>query len=103
MFHLRLDGSGAVVIHERLRQFRVVQLFTEKLSVGFSSIEAVVHSRSHDGYHLPLRPCQRRRSLHERAKEGTQSNQEPRIETGNFNDIWDSPPRPARYPIDPTQ
>src|SRR6266508_1249911 len=47
-----------VIFHERIGQFCVVQFFTEKLSVGLSSVETIIHFRGYDGHHLPLRPAQ---------------------------------------------
>src|SRR5205809_4480642 len=86
----------------RIGQFCVIELFTEKLSVGLSSIETTIYFGCDYGHHLALRLGQRRRTVHQGPKEGAESNQKPWVEAGNLDNIGDASARPPKYPVDPT-
>ena len=56
---LRRDGSGGVVLLERLNQLFIQGHATQKLCVSADSINAPVGHRDHGGDHLVLPPAER--------------------------------------------
>lgn len=82
-----IERGLTVVLLDGFCQVAVTQFSTEKLSVCFHSVVAVIGGRDHDSDHFPLGPLQTRRTIHQSIKERHPASSDVGADGGGLQDV----------------